>query len=286
MSKLRRFQDYAVLILCAVTFAFTYALFIYPNQFAPSGLPGIATIIEHLTGIKTGYLIFAFNVPLVIITYRIVDRTYVVRSTFFTVVFSVMLVVFSEIDLSRIAYHTQNGTSTILAPVAAGVVCGFSYSIVMKRNSSTGGTDLIAAWVHHYHPEINLLWIIFSINALVAVASYFVYDFQIEPVILCLFYSYISSKVGDGMLKGFKEAVKFEIVTDTPEELSQALMSALNHGVTELSAMGGFTHNDKKLLICIVNKREIVQVQKIIQQFPTSFAYLTSVKETMGNFRR
>ena len=50
--------------------------------------------------------------------------------------------------------------------------------------------------------------------------------------------------------------------------------------------MGGFTHNDKKLLICIVNKREIVQVQKIIQQFPTSFAYLTSVKETMGNFRR
>ena len=86
------------------------------------------------------------------------------------------------------------------------------------------------------------------------------------------------------MIKGFKEAVKFEIVTDKPEELSAELLKHMKHGVTEIPAVGGFTHSDKTLLICVVNRHQIVAFQRIIQQFPGSFAYLSSVKETMGNF--
>ena len=56
--------------------------------------------------------------------------------------------------------------------------------------------------------------------------------------------------------------------------------------MTCIPAIGGFTHHDKTLLICVVNKRQIVQFQRIMQRFPGSFAYLTSVKETMGNFKR
>ena len=58
------------------------------------------------------------------------------------------------------------------------------------------------------------------------------------------------------------------------------------HGVTEIAAVGGFTHSNKTLLICVVNKHQIVQFQRIIQQFPGSFAYLSTVKETMGTFRK
>ena len=183
-------------------------------------------------------------------------------------------------------YHTDNGTSTILAPLAGGVVSGFSYSIVMKRNGSTGGTDLIAAWVHQYHPQKNMLWVLFSINAAVAAASYFVYDFRLEPVILCLMYCCTSSKVCDIMLKGFKEAVKFEIITDRPDELADAIMQSIHHGVTELPAVGGFTHSNKTMLVCVVNKHQIVEFQKVLARFPGSFAYLSSVKETLGNFAR
>ncbi len=286
MNWFARAKDVGVIVVAAVMLAFSYSMFIFPNQFAPAGVPGIATMIQYLLGFKVAYLTVLVNVPLLIASYFIVSKEFAIHSAIYTVVFSLTLLLLEEIDMSGIAYHTANGTSTILAPIAGGVVSGYSYTLVMKRNGCTGGTDLIGALLHHYKPEMNMLWIIFTINALVAAASYFVYDFRIEPVILCLMYCFISSKVCDLTLKGFKEAIKFEVITDAPDALADAIMRETHHGVTEVSAVGGFTHSNKTLLICVVNKHQIVQFQRIIQQFPGSFAYLSTVKETMGNFRK
>lgn len=282
----RRIADYLVIIASALILSLSYYLFVYPNEFAPSGLPGFFTLLQYLFDLNVGYLTFVINVPLVIATYILVGKQYALKSAVFTLVFSGMLVALEYVPLDRFAYYTENGTSTIMAPIAGGVVSGFCYGIVMRRNSSTGGTDLVAALVNRYRPEYNLVWIIFSINAAVAACSYFVYGFQFEPVIMCLVYCFLTSQVSDMLLKGFKEAVKFEIITDHPEELAAALRTKLYHGVTELPAKGSFSRKDKTLLICVVNKREIVKFQRILQNFPDSFAYLTPVRETMGNFRR
>lgn len=284
MKRWRTAGDILVIIFAALLLAFSYHIFIFPNEFAPAGLPGFATMLQYLFNFKVGYMMFIINIPLVIIVYLVIGHKYAIRSAIFAATFAGMLLALDYVDLSMFLYETQY--SPILAPIAGGVVSGFCYGIVMRRSSSTGGTDLVAALVQHKYPEYNLLWIIFTINAVVAGASYFVYGYKIEPVILCVIYCFLSSEVSDLMLKGFKEAVKFEIVTDQPEEMAKALMEKLHHGVTELPAIGGFTHSDKTLLICVVNKRQIVRFQKVISKFPGSFAYLSSVKETMGNFTR
>lgn len=286
MSRSKRVIDYLVIFFAALLLGLSYHLFIYPNDFAPSGIPGFATMLQYLFDFKVSYMTVIINIPLVIATYFVVGKDYALKSAGFTAVFSVVLLVFEYVPMDRFAYHTENGTSTIMAPMAAGVICGFCYGIVMRRNGSTGGTDLVAALVNKRHPEYNLLWILFSINAAVAATSYFVYGFEFEPVIMCIVYSFLTSQVSDMMLKGFKEAVKFEIITDQPEELASALREKLYHGVTEIPAKGSFSKKDKTLLICVVNKREIVKFQRILNDFPGSFAYMTSVKETMGNFRR
>lgn len=284
MPKIRRIEDCAVIVFSALFLALSYHIFVYPNEFAPSGIPGVATMLQHTTGFSVGYLTFFVNVPLLLIVRRFVDTQYVYHTALFAVFFSGALVVFDHIDLSALVYQTENGTSMILGPLAGGVISGFCYGIVMKRNGCTGGTDLAAVWMQHHHPQMNLLWVLFTFNAIVAGASYFIYDFKLEPVILCLMYCFLSSKVSDMMLKGFKEAVKFEIVTDHPQELKKAIMDNLEHGVTEIPAVGGFTNHNKTLLICLVNKHQIVDFQRLLEQFPGSFAYLSTVKETMGNF--
>lgn len=286
MNKASYVRDYFFIVFSALLLGLSYHIFVYPNSFAPAGIPGIATIIQHLFHINVGYMTILINIPLVIVVYGIVNKEFAVKSAVFNVIFSGTLIALDYVDLSAVVFHTDTGTSAILGPLSGGVISGFCYGIVMRRNGSTGGTDLVAACVHHKHPEQNMLWIIFTINASVAAVSYFVYGFKLEPVILCLLYCFVSSQVSDLMLKGFKEAVKFEIVTDNPDELAHALMTELHHGVTELPAYGSFTHNEKALLICVVNKRQIVAFQRILEKFPGSFAYMTSVKETMGNFRR
>lgn len=279
-------KQYTVIILCAILLGVSYHLFIFPNQFAPAGIPGIATIIQYLCDFKVGYMNIIVNIPLLLLTFFIIGRKYTVRSAVFSAVFSVVLLLMYRLPLEPYIYVTANGTSKILAPVAAGVISGFCYGCVMRLGGSTGGTDLVAALIHHKYPEYNLVWVIFGINAIVAGISYVVYDFKIEPVILCLVYCFISGRVSDAMLKGFKEAVKFEIITDQPDELADALMKRLRHGVTEVPAIGGFTHQNKTMLICVINKHQIVEFQRVMQRFPNSFAYLSSVKETMGNFKK
>ena len=280
------FKMYATIVICAVLFGLSYHIFIFPNEFAPAGIPGIATMIQYVFDFKVGYMNIIVNIPLLLLTFFIVGKKYTIRSAVFSAVFSATLLLLYKVPLDRFIYQTANGTSTILAPVAAGVVCGFCYGCVMRLGGCTGGTDLVAALIHHKYPEFNLVWVIFGINAVVAAISYFVYNCNIEPVILCLVYCFTTSRVSDAMLKGFKEAVKFEIITDQPEELAQALMTRLKHGVTEVPAIGGFTHQNKTMLICVINKHQIVEFQRIMQHFPTSFAYLSSVKETMGNFKK
>lgn len=284
MKKLRQLEDYFVIGFAAILLAFSYHIFVYPNEFAPSGIPGIATMIQHTTGFSVGYLVFLVNIPLLFLVHKYVDRKYIIHTAFFAVLFSGFLILLDYIDLSSIAYNTEH--SLILGPATGGVISGFCYGTVMRRNGCTGGSDLIAVWINHNKPHMNLLWVLFGFNAVVASISFFVYNFKFEPVILCILYCFLSSKVSDMMLKGFKEAVKFEVVTEQPQELKKAIMDALHHGVTEISAVGGFTNKNKTLLICLVNKRQIVEFQKILEKFPGSFAYLSTVKETMGNFRR
>ena len=151
MKKWHTVQDYLVIVFCACLLALSYHIFVFPNEFAPSGLPGIATIIQHVFHFKVGYMTILINVPLVLLTYYIVDHRYAVLSATFAVVFSVVLLALDYVNLAPFEYHTTTGTSTILAPIAGGVISGFCYGMVMRRDSSTGGTDLLDRVCHQRH---------------------------------------------------------------------------------------------------------------------------------------
>ena len=83
-----------------------------------------------------------------------------------------------------------------------------------------------------------------------------------------------------------KNGYKFEIVTSHPNELSAELISRLRHGVTEIRAHGMYSDTDKYILVCIINKRQIGEMIKIIKEYPDTFASFEKVNEVFGNFKR
>ena len=278
-------SSYFLVAALALVMSLNYELFVFPNAFAPAGINGLATIIQHLFHFSIGYFSLLINIPLILLAWKKLNPDFARKSLLFVLVFSSMALLLGRLDLSFIAYHTDTGTSTILGPVAAGVVSGAIYGLVLRQNGSTGGTDIVAAWVRKKHPEANLVWVIFTLNASVAVLSFFVYGYRFEPVILCLIYCYLSSRISDSMLKGGKSALKFEVVTHSAEELSAQLLREMRHGVTVLPAQGMYSHTPCSLLICVVNRHQIIQFQEILGRFPDTFAYVSSVNETMGNFK-
>ena len=166
MHTAKKVWTYLVIAFVALIGAVNYELFVFPNQFAPAGLNGICTMIQHITGISVGYLSLFINIPLALWCFYEVSKPLAVRSMVYVVVFSVGLLILEKIDISAIAYSTDSGTSKILGPMVAGIIQGFVYSILVKASAYTGGTDFVSAIVHKRNPEKSFFSMNFAINLL------------------------------------------------------------------------------------------------------------------------
>ncbi len=279
--------DYAVIVAMAVLMALNYQIFILHNSFAPSGLNGLATMLQYLFNFSVGYFSLLLNVPLAIACAVFVDKRFAVRTMLFTAVFSLSLLIMQNcIDMSRFIYHTEDGRSTLLAPVVSGTINGFIYGTVIRHGASTGGTDFIGQFVHKKDPSYSMTHVVFIANVVVASLSYFVYGYNIEPVALCIIYSLLTTVVSDRCIHSGKQAWRVEMITSHPDEITRAVIGELKHSTTLMKVEGGYTHQGKTMLVCIINKHQIARMEQILSQFPDTFACVSMVSETMGNFRR
>ena len=285
MRTAKKVWTYLVIVFIALLASVNYELFVFTNQFAPSGLNGICTMIQHITGISVGYLSLLINVPLAVWCYIEVSKPVALRSMVYVVTFSVGLLILDKLDLSAFAYATENGTSKILGPLVAGIIQGYVYSILVKASAYTGGSDFISAIVHKRNPNMNFFSMTFTINSIIAASSYFVYGYQMEPVILCILYSFMSTTVGDKLMKSGREAICFEIITDYPEEISKELIEKMHHSCTLVPAKGMYSGRETNQLICVVNKNQAPTVPRICRSYPSTFAIMDPVREVMGNFK-
>jgi uncharacterized membrane-anchored protein YitT (DUF2179 family) len=123
-------------------------------------------------------------------------------------------------------------------------------------------------------------------DASVVAIAFFVYGMKVTPVICTLLNLFIANVIVDHGLSGIKNGYKFEIITDKPDELAEELMTTLRHGVTEIKVHGMYSDSDKYMLVCIINKRQIGDMMRIIKKFPGTFASFEKVNEVFGNFKR
>ena len=285
MRTAKKVWTYLVIGLVALLSAVNYELFVFPNQFAPAGLNGICTMIQYIWGINVGYLSLIINVPLAIWCYFEVSKPVALRSMVYVGVFSLALVILDKVDLSAFAYATENGTSKILGPLVGGIIQGFVFSILAKSSAYSGGTDFVSAIVHKRNPMRSVYGISFIMNTCIAICSYFVYDYKMEPVILCIIYGYLSSSVVDRLMKSGREAICFEIITEHPQEISEEIIRKTRHTTTLIPAKGMYSGKEKSMLICVVNKTQAAAVARICRSYPNTFAVMDPVGEVMGNFK-
>lgn len=283
-SRLRIAASYAIVVLIALMMALNYQLFVFPNKFAPAGLNGIFTMIQHLVGFKFSYTSIILNVPLAIVSFFLNSRPRALRTLTYCLCFSGFLMLFDRVDMSAFVYSTAN--SPLLGPLVAGLITGVGGYVMHKLNACYGGTEFIAGFIHKYKPHINFFNIIFVLNITVALASYFVYDYKIEPVLLCIIYSYASSSVRDMLNQRYQRAVRCEIITDSPDLLKDAIIHKLHHTATVIPAVGAYSGRGKSVLLCIVNQTQVNELTKLVSQYPDTFVIVSSATNIVGNFKR
>ena len=274
---------YLFIIFHSFITALNYQLFVFPNNFAPAGIGGICTMIQYVFNFRVGYLSFLINIPLAIAVYYLVSKSLAFRAMVYSTFFSVFLVVLDHVNLTPFVYQTNS--SVILGPLVGGIVMGWSCAQLLRIQSHHAGVYFISNLVHHYRPDFNFSWVSFTLNIIVAGISYFVYGCNVEPVLLCILYCFSSSLVNDMITKNSQSAVRFEITTDNPEQLRDAIVKQLHHSATIIPGKGIYRQKETNVVVCVVNRSQAAAFQAILRDYPHTFAVMSQVNAVVGNFK-
>ncbi len=277
---IKEIKNIALTIVSALLSALTLHIFVANAGFAPSGVDGIATMLQHITGISMGYFTFAINMPLLIIALFVLKKRYVIYTVLFTVLSSGFLIILEKINFYQFE-HTEEG---LLIALISGALLGIRTALMLKIQGSSGGIDILAGFIQKYNSHINIERIITAICWIISLLSFFVYKNTLS-IILSFVQMFVFDRAADFVLKDTRHAVEFKIITKNPDKLVHNIIYELKHGATIVESRGAFSDEPGCMITTIINIRQIPQLLSIVKKDTGAFVYYTEAKGVTGNFR-
>ena len=249
------------------------ALFI-PHQLLSGGITGIAVIFYFLFGWSIGLLSIILNIPLVILSYYYIDKTYPLTAIFGLLMYSFALDFFSFL----IPYNPIQ--DTLLACIVGGTLTGIGASFLYRVGSSTGGTDIIGAIFNKYYSTpISTPGFIINIG-LMSIAALL---FGLELALYTLIASFIGYKVANTFTDGFDYKKNIFIISNKSSEISQEIIKIVGRGVTFLHAEGAYTRQSREVLMVVAKRTQLAQIKSIVNDLdPHAFMIINDVNDVMG----
>ena len=280
MKKSQVIFDLSIIIIASVLSAVGLYTFVNPANFAAAGIDGLSIMLQQLTSINYGYFSLMFNIPLLVIAWFFISKKYVIYTTLFTVISSVLMIFLEKISMYQ--YISEN--NAWIAVLASGIMLGVRTAIMFKIGGSAGGVDIIASVVQQKRPYMNIENVISAFCYAIIGISFFVYR-NIESVIMAVAQMLIFNMAMNYVLKTTRNAVEAHIITDDPDAFKEDIINNLKHGATIIDCKGMFTGDSKKTIVTIINLRQMNDLIKISKRHPNSFIYFNEVNGVWGNFR-
>lgn len=243
------------------------------------GFSGIAIVVKTVTagildgGVPLWLTNIVLNVPVFVYAYIRFGRRFVGRTLFGTVMLSVWLYAIPPMNLAEGDY--------LLAALFGGVFSGMGFGLVLRAGATTGGTDMVAALIQPAMRHYSVVQIMQVVDGIVVFMG--LYVFGLRPTLYAAVAIFVTTKVSDSFLEGFKSSKAAFIITNNHEEVARRLMVQMDRGVTGLDARGMYTHEAKCVLYCVVSRKQIVQVKEIVNEVdPDAFVIVSDVREVLG----
>lgn len=262
------------IILGSVIYAAGVALFLDPNNLAPGGLIGIAVILNRMISIDTGTLYFILNIPIVILGWWKFGGRFI-ASTFFAILIN-------SVMTNKLAMFPPITTEPLLAALAGSILVGVGIAIVFQCGATTGGTDIIVKVLRtkYKHLKTGFLFLMTDI-VIVAISGLVFKDFNI--VLYAFIAVTVSGKAMDYMLYGSDEAKLIYIISNHGEKIAARILKDMDIGATFLSGQGAYTGTDKKVIMCVVQKKRAPELEDIVKhEDKDAFMIVSSANEIYG----
>lgn len=268
--------DFLFIFLGCMIASLGVNLFLSHAKLLSGGATGVALILEYTAGIPAGVVILIINIPLLILSYKKLDKSFTIYTTIG------MLCLSTSLMITKSLTDIMNMESDLLIfCIYGGVLCGIGYGLVFLRRGSTGGTDIITMLIRKKYSNFNIGSLGFSLNLVIVIIGAII--FGLPQALYTLISLFIQSLVLDKMLKGFNRKKLLLILTRKEREIIEYVIKDLNRGITSLFAEGEYTHDKKKMLYCIVSSHQMIELKSVVHEIdPDAFITIVDISEVRG----
>lgn len=261
-------------LLGSFIIAISISLFLLPCKLSTGGFSGIATITYYLFNIPVGTAMLILNIPLFIMSIYKMGKSFFAKSVIGTVSLSFF------IDLLEKVEPLTN--DRFLACIYGGIIMGIGTSIILKMDSSTGGSDTISFLAKAYKPNIRLGSVITMFDIAIVAVNMFVFN-EIEIGLYSAIAIFIMGKLIDIIFEGVDFTKLFIIVSDKAEEIAKEIGDRADRGTTGLFGKGMYENKDKLVLLCAASRGDISRIKTIVHQIdPNCFMIVANSREVLG----
>ena len=268
---LDNFLSFLLITLGATLAALALEIFLVPNNIIDGGIIGISIMISYITKVKLSILTFVLNIPFLILGYKQLGKSFLIKAAYAMLVFSVLLEQFKPVP--------ELTNDILLATVFGGLLLGIGVGFVIKFGACLDGTEVVAILINKKTS--------FSVGQVVMFLNFFIYStsgllFGWDRALYSILTYFITFKIIDMVSEGFEQAKAAMIITNHGEEIANSIYKHLGRTVTMLEGEG-IISGKKVVLYAVVTRIEIPELKRIVAADDYSaFVTITDVNEIVG----
>ena len=248
--------------------------FLLPNQLSSGGFSGVATITYYLLKIPMGAMIMALNIPLFLFAGYRLGKEFFIKSLIGTFSLSAFIDILDK--------YPPITTDRFLACIYGGVIIGIGTAIILRVDSSTGGTELIANIIKTYNPYISMSKYLTIID-IVIIGLNVIFFKHIEIGLYSAITIYLYGQMIDIIFEGVHYTKLLFIISDKNEQISQVISQKVKRGVTGLHGKGMYSDKNKLVLICAASRGDVSKIKDIANRIDRNcFIVIANAREVLG----
>ena len=276
INRKRIVRDVALLVIGNLLVVGSVRFFILPYNILSGGVAGIAVALTPLSSfhIETDVLISIIILGTFVLGALFLGKEFALKTIFSSIIYPILLQLLNliEYDISL---------NPMLASFYAGIICGIGLGLVFRTGASTGGMDIPPLIIHKFTgiKVATLVMIVDGLTILLGLKAY-----GLESVLIGLISVFSTSyTVNKVLVAGGIQAKTVFIISDHYQEILNEIHKRLDRGSTVIDAKGGFTGDDRPVILSVIFSNQYPQLQQLVQEIdPSAFLIVSDATEVKG----
>lgn len=276
-----RWQNFILLFIAGCINAFGVTVFLAPVKLYDSGISGTSILLSQITPEYMSLSIFLLiiNIPLFLFGLKKQGAAFTAYSIFTVAVYSFCSWLITDILPVDVSIASPlAGEDLLLCALFGGIISGIGSGMTIRYGGAIDGIEVMAV-IFAKKLNITVGTFVMIYNVLLYIVCGFVIKSWILPLYSIVTYA-AGLKTVDFIVEGFDRSKEVMIVTEKAEEISTALMQTFECGTTKISAIGGYSNNEKTIIYFVVNRFQISRMRNIIREIdPKAFVTISEVAD-------